>query len=134
MSQPNSFDLSSRLGRALLSLALLVAALTTSAISVASETELSIDFVLRGQATHNFAVGHFGYLAQQLRDMAKQVADSTPERGLEPNMTSSRAQIDELSGALATVRSDTKNAESLKSAKKRVHAIRKALEHEKSAL
>jgi hypothetical protein len=103
-----------------------------SAISIASETEMSIGFVEHEQATSSFARGHFQYLAQQLRDSMKDISGSTPAAGLEQNVRSSQAQIDALSRALAAL--DAKNAASLESAKEQVRAVRKALEDENASL
>ncbi|HEX6773073.1 MAG TPA: hypothetical protein VF126_13665 [Acidobacteriaceae bacterium] len=103
----------------------------TSAISAASETELSIDFVLRGKTTQDFAAGHFRYLERNLRDTIKQVAGSTPEPGLEEKATRSRAQMDALESMLTAIASDTKDPDALMAAKQRVHAIRIALAQEK---
>ena len=106
----------------------------TSAISVVNEMELSMEFVLRGQATHTFAAGHFRYLAEQLRDVSKDLAGTTPERGLEQVQKDSRAQMDALSGVLARIESEANQAEALRAAEQRVRGIRAALEQEKSAL
>jgi hypothetical protein len=106
----------------------------TSAISIANETELSIDFVTREQVTRNFAAGHFRYLANQLHDSTKELADSTPERGLEQSLTGSRKQVNALAGTLQVIASEIHRTEALAASKERVDAIRKALEHENSTL
>jgi hypothetical protein len=104
-----------------------------SAISVASATEMSIDFVSRGQATRNFAVGHFTYLSNQLKDAAKELDSSIPEAGLERKLRSSRAQMDALSSELNAVVHEIGRPEALSASKKRVDAIRKSLEEENAS-
>jgi hypothetical protein len=106
----------------------------TSAISIANETELSIDFVMRGQATRNFAVGHFHYLAGQLHDSTKELAESRPERGLEQSLTNSREQINALAAALHAIESEVGRPGALAASKRQVDGIRSALEHENSTL
>ena len=105
-----------------------------SAISIANETELSIDFVTRGQVTRNFAAGHFRYLANQLHDSTKELADSTPERGLEQSLTGSREQVNALASTLQVIASEIDRTETLTASKKRVDTVRRALEHETSTL
>jgi hypothetical protein len=106
----------------------------TSAISIANETELSIDFVMRGQTTRNFAAGHFHYLENQLHDSMKELASSTPEKGIEQPLESSRAQMDALAGTLHAIASQIGQPEALAASKRRIDVIRKALEHENSSL
>ena len=103
----------------------------TSAISAANETEISIEVVLQGKATQNFAAGHLHYLERDLRDTIKEVAGSTPERGLEERAARSRTQMDALASMLAVIASNMKDADALMAAKERVHAIRAALAQEK---
>ena len=103
----------------------------TSAISAANETEMSIDFVLQGRTTQNYAAGHLHYMERDLRDTIKQVGGSTPEQGLEETVARSRKQMDALAGMLTAISSDMKDADALMAAKERVHAIRDALAQEK---
>lgn len=105
-----------------------------AAISIASETEMSIEYVLHGQATHSFAAGQFHNLARQLRDDAKEMDDSTAEPGLQQSAARVRAQMDVLSRALANIDLNAENAASLNEAKDRVAAARKALEQENASL
>ena len=106
----------------------------TSAISIANETELAIDFVTRGQTTRSFATAHLQYLANQLHDSMKELAESTPERGLERNLSGSRKQVDALARALHAISSEVGNPAALSASKRRVDGIRSALEYENSAL
>lgn len=105
----------------------------TAAISIAGETEMSIDFALRGQSTDAFSKAHFHYLAEQLQDSRREIADSMPAPELQQGVRSSQAQMDALSRVLA-VAVNTKDAASLNHAKQRVGAIRKALEDENASL
>lgn len=104
------------------------------AISIAGETEMSIEYVLHGKTTHSFAAGHFHYLARQLRDDAKEMDDSTAQPGLQQSAAKVRAQMDVLSRALAGIDLDAENAASLKEAEDLVAAARKALEQENASL
>lgn len=105
-----------------------------SATSIANETELSIDFVMRKQVTHNFAAGHFRYLGQELAKSTKEFASLRPERGLEQNLKNSGTQLDALAGTLQRIPSEIGDPQALTASKKQVGAIRRALEHETSLL
>jgi hypothetical protein len=105
-----------------------------SAISIASQTELSIDFVSRKQSTHNFAVGQFTYLSNQLKDTAKDLDGASAEAGLARDLSNSRTQLGALSSELNAVVHQIGSPEALRASKKRVDAIRAALEQTKASL
>jgi hypothetical protein len=105
-----------------------------SAISIASETELSIDFVSRKQSTRNFAVGQFTYLSNQLNDTAKELGRARAEAGLTQALKKNRTQVDALSSELNAVVHEIGRPEAMLESKKRVDAIRAALERAKASL
>jgi hypothetical protein len=105
-----------------------------SAISAAGETEMSIDFVVRGQMTRSFASGHFRYLANQLEDSTKELSDSMAAPGLQESVRNGRVQVDALSGELKAIASEADSPQALANAKQRLEAIRKVLEQETASL
>lgn len=106
----------------------------TSAISIAGATEMSIDFVGRKQSTHNFAVGQFTYLSNQLNDTAKELDRSSADAGLTQTLKKSRTQVDALSSELNAVEHAVGSPEALRGSKKRVDTIRAGLEQAKASL
>jgi hypothetical protein len=106
----------------------------TSAISIAGATEMSIDFVSRKQSTHNFAVGQFTYLSNQLNDTAKELDRASADAGLAQTLKKSRAQVDLLSSELSAVEQTVGSPEALRASKKRVDAVRAELEQAKASL
>jgi hypothetical protein len=106
----------------------------TSAISIANATEMSIDFVSRKQSTRNFAAGQFAYLSNQLNDTANELHGASVDAGLAQILKNSRTQTSGLSSELNAVQHEIGSAEALRGSKKRVEAIRVALEQAKASL
>ncbi len=95
---------------------------------------MSIDFVSRKQSTHNFAVGQFTYLSNQLKDTVKELDRASADAGLAPILKNSRTQAGALSSELNAVASEVGSPEALRGSKKRVGALRAALEQVKASL
>jgi hypothetical protein len=105
-----------------------------SAISVANEAEISIDYVAQGRVSNNFATGHFKYVADQIKDSAEELDQSAPKASIEGQLQTCRTQMNALADELLAVRFETRNLEALATSQMRIAAIRKVLEAEYSSL
>ena len=67
-----------------------------SSISFTAEAETSLDYVLQGRSTQNFAAGHFHYMADELEQSVKQLNQSKPSPGTEQAFMNSLQDVKEL--------------------------------------
>jgi hypothetical protein len=105
-----------------------------SAISVATEAEISTDRVAQGRVSDNFATGHFKYLGDQIKDSTEKLDESTPEAGIKRHLQTCRTQMNALADELLPLQFETRNLEALATSQIRIAAIRKVLEAEYSSL
>jgi len=105
-----------------------------SSISSAAEAETSLDYVLQGHSTQNFAAGHFHYMADELEQSVKQLNRSKPSPGTEQAFTNSLQEVKDMTSELAAISFQTSDSNAIWAAKQRITEIRRALEKTSTSL
>jgi hypothetical protein len=105
-----------------------------SSISFAAEAETSLDYVLQGRSTQNFAAGHFHYMADELEQSVKQLNQSKPSPGTEQAFTSSLQDVKDLASELTAISFQTSDSTAISAANQRITKIRRALEKTSTSL
>jgi hypothetical protein len=95
---------------------------------------MSLDYVLQGRSTQNFAAGHFHYLADELEQSVKQLSQSKPSPGTEQAFMNSLQDVKALASELTAMSSQTSDSNAISAAKKRIGEIRRALEKTSASL
>ena len=106
----------------------------TSAVSLAAETETIIDYVAQHRLTHNYALGHLGYLAREAQRSAKELDEASPEPATEQKLAESKEQVASLSKEIAAARASMGNPEALAATKQEIAHTRAAIEKVKASL
>jgi hypothetical protein len=105
-----------------------------SSISFTSDAETSLDYVLQGRSTQNFAAGHFHYMADELEQSVKQLNQSKPGPGTEQAFMNSLQDLKALASELTAISFQTSDFNAISAAKKRIGEIRRALEKTSASL
>jgi hypothetical protein len=105
-----------------------------SSISLAKETEMSLDYVAQGRSTRSFANGHFRYLAKEVEQNIRQFRESRPSPDVEQDFRTSQENVKELASELTTISSQTIDASTIAAAKQRIREIQGALEKTSASL
>jgi hypothetical protein len=105
-----------------------------SSISFTADAETSLDYVLQGRSTQNFAAGHFHYLADELEQSVKQLNQSKPSPGTEQTFMNSLQDVKDLASALTAISFQTSDSNAVSAAKQRIREIRMALEKTSASL
>jgi hypothetical protein len=107
-----------------------------SSISLATETEMSLDFVAQGRSTQNFANGHFRYIAKEVDQNVRQLSKSEPNSGMDPGFMESQKRVKSLASELTAICSQATDTgtSTIPAAKQRIREIRDALERTSASL
>jgi hypothetical protein len=105
-----------------------------SSISFTADAETSLDYVLQGRSTQNFAAGHFHYMADELEQSVKQLNQSKPSPGTEQAFMNSLQDVKALASELTAISFQTSDSNAISAAKKRIGEIRRALEKTSASL
>jgi len=105
-----------------------------SSISFTAEAETSLDYVLQGRSTQNFAAGHFHYMADELEQSVKQLNQSKPSPDTEQAFMNSLQDVKALASELTAISFQTSDSTAISAAKQRITEIRRALEKTSSSL
>ena len=105
-----------------------------SSISFTAEAETSLDYVLQGRSTQNFAAGHFHYMAHELEQSVKQLNQSKPSPGAEQAFANSLHDVKNLASELRAISFQTSDSTAIAVAKQRITEIRRALEKTSTSL
>jgi hypothetical protein len=107
-----------------------------SSISLAKETEMSLDFVAQGRSTQSFANGHFRYIAKEMDQNVRQLSKSEPNSGMDLGFMESQGRVKRLASELTTICSQATDtgASTIPAAKQRIREIREALEKTSASL
>jgi hypothetical protein len=104
--------------------------------SFAAESEMFLDFVLQGDATHRYAEGHSVYLEEAVEQLAKELGQATPETDVENSVRECQTKLSTLAGELSRIPAaiGANNEPALLSARERIRQIRASLEKANSRL
>ena len=105
-----------------------------SALSLAAETTLFIDYIRQSRPTRRYIEGEASYLRDEVKDSVKQFEKALPETGTENSINTCKAQLQLLDRELSSVPVEMGNADALAAAKERISEIRNTLEKASSAL
>lgn len=107
-----------------------------SSISLATETEMSLDFVAQGRSTQSFANGHFRYIAKEVEQNVRQLSKSEPNSGMEQGFMESQGRVKSLASELTAICSQATDTgtSTIPAAKQRIREIRDALEKTSASL
>jgi hypothetical protein len=106
----------------------------TQAISLASETETFVDYVLLNRSTANFARGHLGYLQEEAGQFASELSDSSPQSSIKHVLPTCAKELASLADALGSAQQDSGNPETLRVINRHIAGIRRQLEEAKASL
>jgi len=102
--------------------------------SLASDTELALDYMREGRLTSTFATGHIQYIQNELQKDIKQLDRSTPAPGVEQAFEDSQQNVKALSSELAIISSDIAAGKDTSTEKGRIERTRIALEQTGASL
>lgn len=105
-----------------------------SAKSLATETEMFLDYVGQKRATKHYAQGHIDYLAEEVENSRRELQESSPVQGEEGALGKLRAQSDALNAELYSVRGKLDDQAALATAKKHIATILQSLDDANSSL
>jgi hypothetical protein len=105
-----------------------------SAHSFAAESEMFIDYIRQGHATHHYAEGHATYLKDAVTQVEKELAQAAPELGTEDAVRECRTCMALLRRELSGIATAAADSEALAAARKRIENLRKSLEKAYSSL
>src|SRR5437763_8968639 len=105
-----------------------------SAKSLATETEIFLDYVRQNRATKPYAQGHIAYLTQEIERSREEVQESSPAQGEEDAIQKSRAQLDALTAELHSICGRLDDAAALAIVKEHIVRIRQALDEATSSI
>ncbi len=103
-------------------------------ISYAAEMELFVDFVRQQHSTSHYAEVHPAYLADQIEDSIREVAESKADSADQANLRLLNAGLHALADALRAVRSSPTDEQTLAVAKARSTAVRERLQQAQAGL
>jgi hypothetical protein len=98
-----------------------------SSISLASETEMALDYLAEGRSTRSFANGHFRYIAKQVEQNVRKLSESRPSPGIEQDFQDSQEEVKALASELAAIFSESTGASKIGAAKQHITEIRRSL-------
>jgi hypothetical protein len=105
-----------------------------SSISLASETEMSLDYLAEGRSTRSFANGHFRYLAKQVEQNVRKLSEPRLSPGIEQDFRDSQEKVKALASELATISSQSTDTTAIRAAKQHITEIRRSLIKTSSSL
>jgi hypothetical protein len=105
-----------------------------SAVSLAAEAEIFIDYVRQGRATANFTEGHIQYLTEEVGRCAEELGKPVTDEHAERKLQAVRNELQTLRIELRVVPHEMGNAQALTAVRDRVRAIRRELEAANSSL
>jgi hypothetical protein len=105
-----------------------------SAYSFAAESEMFIDYIRQGHATHHYAEGHATYLKDAVTQLENELEGAVPQPGIENVISECRSDIDLLRHELSGIAANVGDNAALGAARKRIENIRKSLEKANSSL
>lgn len=106
----------------------------SSAKSLATETEMFLDYVRDNRATKNYAQGHIEYLTEESRESRKELQESSPAQGEEDALQKLKAQFDALNAELHSIRGKLDDPAALATAKHHIASIRHSLDDVNSTI
>jgi hypothetical protein len=107
-----------------------------SARSFAAESEIFIDFVLRGHATRHYAEEHSAYLKDAVEQSTKEFREGAPEPDVENSVRECEIKLSMLAGEISRIQTAIGNddVEALLASKGRIRQIREGFEKVNSQL
>ena len=105
-----------------------------SALSLAAETTLFIDYIRQSRPTRRYIEGEASYLRDEVKDSVKQFDKALPETGTENSINTCKTQLQLLDRELSSVPVEMGKADALAAANERISEIRNTLEKASSAL
>lgn len=98
-----------------------------SSIALASDADMSLDYLAEGRSTQSFANGHFRYIAKQAEQNVRKLSDSRPSPGIEQDFQDSQEEVKALASELASISSQSTGASIIRAAKQHITEIRRSL-------
>jgi hypothetical protein len=105
-----------------------------SALSLAAESHMFIDYIRSGRATHHYAAAQTAYLKNAVGRSLKEIGDGTPEPGIEEAVRECRTLLERLAQELAAIQRSIDNDDALAGAGERIGIIHKELENARAKL
>jgi len=105
-----------------------------SALSLATESEVFVDFAVQGQATRAYAEGQAAYLADAAGQASKELEKKAAERDLEDSVRECRTELDLLAREISRIRAAIARPGDLAGSRTRIEKIRERLAAANSAL
>jgi hypothetical protein len=99
-----------------------------SAYSFVAESEMFIDYIRQGHATHHYAEGHATYLKDAVTQLEKELAQAAPEAGTENVIPECRSYMELLRRELSSIATVAGDNAALAAARKRMVDLRDSLE------
>lgn len=106
----------------------------TEAVSIASESEMFIDYALQKRTTRNYASAHLEYLLEQASQAAKETHESVADAQTQQVKAVCEEQLDRLVQSLSFAHRELDDTDKLRIAKQRIDNARSALDKAKSSL
>jgi hypothetical protein len=105
-----------------------------SAHSFAAESEMFVDYIRQGHATHLYAKGHASYLEDAVKQLEKELDGAVPQPGIENVVAECRSDIHLLCHELSGIPGAAGDNYALAAARKRIENIQKSLKKAYSSL
>ena len=105
----------------------------TSAASLASETELFLEYVQQNRSTRAYAQGHTDDLTAEVKRSAEELRDHSVSPELEPSLDLCRTQLELLANTLSDLQPGFANPNTLAAAKEKLRKIEEALQNADSS-
>lgn len=105
-----------------------------SAVSLAAESELFVEFVRGGHSTRHYAEGHAAYLKTSVRRSMQELQEATPETTIRSAIRECIQLLRRLDRELSGIRPALDNDAALAGLRDRITDIRKGLERAQSGL
>jgi hypothetical protein len=105
-----------------------------SAYSFVAESEMFIDYIRQGHATHHYAEGHANYLKDAVTQLEKELAQAPPKPGTENVVPECRSYMELLCLELSDIATNFGDNAALAAARKRMEKLRERLEKAYSSI
>ena len=105
-----------------------------SALAFAAESQMFIDYIRSGHATHQYAAGQAAYLEKAVRQSLKEIGEGTPEPGIEEAVRECRTLLERLARELRAMGGSINNDAALAAARGRISIIHKGLKDAQAEL
>jgi hypothetical protein len=105
-----------------------------SAYSFVAESEMLIDYIRQGHATHLYAKGHASYLKDAVKQLEKEIEAAVPQPSTQSIVSDCRNDIEMLCRELSGIAANVGDNDALAAARKRIENIRNSLQKAYSSI